>query len=98
MTYTETDCTFEFNGQTFEAGGAVVTPERIVAYLDGGCLLTDWHGKVIGSYRVTSSWATPRSYVSSRQYQIEAVVDGVTYTGRSAGVGMIVKGKRKATR
>lgn len=30
-------------------------------------------------------------------YQIEATVDGITYTGRGAGVGMIYKGKRKAS-
>jgi len=85
----------------------VVTPDRIVAYLgpDTGVpgaptirglregILTDWHGTELGTYRITRTWRTPRSYVSSTMHQVYATVDGVTYTGRSAGVGMIFKGK-----
>jgi len=97
MTYVETSCTIELAGQTFEAGGAVVTPDAIVAYLGPARVLTDWHAQRIGTYRIVSSWTTPRSTVSERMHQVEAVVDGVTYTGRSAGLGMIFKGKRKST-
>jgi hypothetical protein len=94
--YIEKDCTFEHEGRTFEAGGAVVTPDRIIAYLGKDGVLTDWHGNKIGTYRVTSTWRTPASYVSSTMHQVYATVDGVTYTGRSAGVGMSFKGRRVA--
>lgn len=83
---------------TFVAAGAVVTPDRIVAYPAENGLLCDWHGNVIGTYRIVATWKTPRSYVSSTMHQIEARVNGVTYTGRGAGVGMSFTGKRKATR
>jgi len=36
-------------------------------------------------------------YISDRMFQVEAIVNGVTYTGRSAGVGMSYRGKRKKT-
>jgi hypothetical protein len=91
-------------------GGAVVTSETIVAYVGkviggrdfNGRLgsepayreLTDWHGNKIGTIHLASSWATPRSYVSSRMYQAYATVNGVQYTGRTAGEGMVFKGKR----
>lgn len=69
---------------------------EIVAYLGMDGVLTDWHGNAIGTYKIVSSWPTPRSFVSSRQFQVETRVDGITYTGRSAGVGMAYRGKRKA--
>lgn len=84
--------TFEHDGRKFEAGGAVVTPEKIIAYLGKGGVLTDWRGNQIGTYRITSSWKTPRSFVSSSMNQVSARVSGRNYTGRSAGVGMIFKG------
>lgn len=94
MDYIEQDCTFK----GFEAGGAVVTPDYIVAYPKADGVLGDWHGNPIGTWRTVASWPTPRSYVASRMLQIEATVDGVVYTGRGAGVSMIYKGKRKAKR
>ena len=110
MAYVETDCVVTHEGRTYEAGGAVVTPSHVIGYVgkdrrDGmGCDrshgssrdLTDWHGNVIGTIRLTSSWRTPRSFVSSRMYQGYATVDGVTYTGRTCGEGMIFNGKRVA--
>lgn len=95
-TYIERDCTFTHEGRTFEAGGAVVTPDSIVAYPGRDGVLTDWHGAILGTWRATSSWRTPHSFVSSRMYQIEANVRGVVYTGRGCGVGMVFRGKRKA--
>jgi hypothetical protein len=95
----------------FEAGGAVVTPDLCVGYLKNpeteltdrvlervGArgVLTDWHGKSLGTYKIVSVWRTPQSTVSSVMCQVEAEVDGVLYTGRSAGYGMVFKGKRKA--
>ena len=106
MTYVETDCTFEHEGRSFESGGAVITPDYVIGYVGdvleefpiGAKLraLTNWHGLQIGTIRLTSSWRTPRSYVSSHYYQAYAKVDGVTYTGRTAGKGMIFKGRRAA--
>lgn len=55
--------------------------------------LNDWNGNKIGTARIVSSWATPKSYVSSRMYQIEATIDGVRYTGRGAGSGMVWGGR-----
>ena len=102
MEYIERNCIIEHQGHKFEAGGAVVTPDYIVAYIgsrgdDGKRQLTDWHGKVIGTCRITSTWRTPRSFVSSTMSQVYAVVDGVTYTGRSAGEVMIFKGRKVRT-
>ncbi len=107
MTMVETDCTFTYEGRKFTCGGAVVTPDRIVAYPgkpDRGLFtstpggpLNDWHGREIGRYRIVSSWRV-NSYVGSHMNQIEATVDGVTYTGRGFGEGMIYQGKRKRTR
>ena len=109
--YIETNCTFEHGGRTFEAGGAYVTPDRVIAYpgrdetsrIDprGEATsgpLKDWHGNKIGTWKAVLSWPTPRSYMASRMFQIEAVVNGITYTGRGCGEGMIYKGKRKAGR
>ncbi len=95
MNYVESDCVFTFQDREFESGGAFVSPAYIVAYLGKDNNLLDWHGAKLGTYRTTASWRTPNSYVSSRYYQVEASVDGVVYTGRSAGEGMIYKGKAK---
>jgi len=93
--YAETDCTVTHEGRTFEAGGAVVMPDHIVAYPEKDGVLCDWHGNAIGTWRATATWRTPRSWLSSAMSQIEATVDGITYTGRGAGVGMIYKGRVK---
>lgn len=101
--YVETNCTIDHNGRAFEAGGAVVTPFRAVGYVKAanerpGCVveITDWHGRTIGHGVITAVWHTPRSYVSSHMMQIRAVIDGVAYTGRSCGNGMIWSGRRAA--
>ncbi len=96
--YIERDCVVKHEGREFEARGAVVTPAVIVAYPAAGGILQDWHGQAIGTWRAVSIWKTPRSYLSATMSQIEAIVDGITYTGRGAGVGMIYKGKAKAKR
>jgi hypothetical protein len=74
---------------------AVEQPNEIAAYLGKDGQLTDWQGKPIGTYRITSTWKTPRSYVSSTYSQVEAIVNGTKYTGRSAGLNMLYRGKRK---
>jgi hypothetical protein len=93
--YVETDCTITFQGQEFTAGGAIVTDNEIIAYIGANRALTDWHGNPLGTYKAVSCWETPTSYISHWMYQIEAIVNGVVYTGRSAGMGMVFRGKIK---
>ena len=109
MEYVETNCVIEHEGRKFEFGGAIVTPERIVAYVGpiiGGRgfegrlgseppyrELRDWHGAKLGTIRLTKSWRV-RSYVGSRMYQAYATVDGVLYTGRTFGEGMSFTGRK----
>lgn len=98
--YVESGCVFEHKGRQFELGGAIITDEWIVGYVGKfdpatqSRSLTDWHGKILGACRIVATWKTPRSYISSTMHQIEATVNGVRYTGRSAGTGMIYRGKR----
>ena len=95
--------TFELSGRTVESGGAVVTPARAVGYVKAanerpGCSveITDWHGRMLGLGVITAVWRTPRSYVSSHMMQVRAVIEGVAYTGRSCGNGMVWSGRRAA--
>ena len=100
MQYVEQNCTIKHEGREFAAGGAVVTPDFIIGYVGkpvpGAARrdLTDWHGNKIGTCYISSTWKTPHSYVSDVMHQIYARVDGVDYTGRGAGEGMIFKGRR----
>lgn len=48
---------------------------------------------VIGNIVFTSCWSTPGSWISSKMYQATARVDGVFYTGRTRGFGMVFHGK-----
>ncbi len=108
--FIETNCCIEHNGVKFCSGGAVVTETHIVGYIgkligDGmGCdrygstsrrYLTDWHGNNIGTCAFSSTWRI-NSYMSNVMHQVYAVVNGVTYTGRSMGEGMLFRGKRTA--
>jgi len=95
-TWVEKDCVIEHNGRRFEAGGACLSDNQTIGYLGKNGILTDWHGNQIGTYRISATWNTPSSYVSSTMHQVEAIVNGVVYAGRSAGVGMLYRGKRKA--
>ncbi len=110
--YVETDCTVSHNGASFEASGATIAPDYAIGYLADSPLyaehpnwygtpkhvLTTWHGEWLGNASIVASWRTPRSAYSDRMYQVEVIIDGRTYTGRSNGVGMVWKGKPKATR
>lgn len=75
--------------------------QKVTGYLKGSenvggsGIITDWDGKKIGTYKVTARWKTPRSYVSDIMLQVEAKIDGHVYTGRSAGKGMLFRGKLK---
>jgi len=94
MEYVEKDCTIQHEGRSFESGGAIVTPDFIVAYPGKRNILQDWHGKEIGTWHATASWPV-RSWVGTTMYQIRATVDGIVYTGRGFGEGCIYRGKVK---
>lgn len=94
--FVETDCTVIVDGKSFAANGASLVDGRLTAYLDVGGALNDWKGNRLGDYKIVRTWNTPKSYVSDTMHQVVAKVDGVFYTGRSAGVQMIFNGKRKA--
>ncbi len=101
MDYIEKGCIYKHQGESYENGGAVVNEQHATAYLKVDRehvhslgVVTDWHGRTLGSARITARW--PRySFVSSHMHQVEAKIDGITYTGRCAGSGMIWQGKRK---
>lgn len=93
--YIESNCVFEHEGRAFEAGGAVATDNYIIAYPGDDGILNDWHGRPLGRWWIVSSWPV-QSFTGSTMHQIEARVNGVTYTGRGFGKGVIYKGKRKA--
>lgn len=93
--YVEENCTYTFEGKEFTSGGSYIDDNVIVAYLGENGELHNWHGEHIGSYKATAVWRTPNSYISNVMYQIHATLnDGRMYTGRSAGRGMIFRGKR----
>lgn len=75
-------------GKEYAAGGGFVTAERATVYLGENGQITLWSGKPVGTYKITKTWRTPRSFVSSMS-QVYAWIDGRQYTGRSAGVGMV---------
>jgi hypothetical protein len=99
--YIEQDCTIHHEGRTYESGGAVITDDYAVGYLklhqDRGRrgIVTTWHGQELGPARVTASWPILHTGLSDRMHQVEATINGITYTGRSQGDGMIWRGKRK---
>ena len=110
-TYIETDCTITHEGRTFDASGAVVTPEAAIAYVgalvnvnphgtsmritNGTRALNDWHGNQIGTCYISRSWRV-FSYLGSHMNQIYARINGVDYTGRGFGEGMSVRLRRCA--
>lgn len=107
--YVERNCVITFDGQAFESGGAIVSPDRITAYLHANPflpkhseyrepprgLVTNWAGDRLGWYRITSSWPSPNSFVNTRRFAVRITLDnGAEYYGRSFGHGCIVFGKR----
>lgn len=58
-------------------------------------VMKDAHGKILGRAVIVKRWPTPGSYLSSHMHQIEVTTaDGVKYTGRGAGHGMLWNGRR----
>lgn len=54
--------------------------------------VTNFKGDVVLSQRVIirAKWKTPKSFVSSEYYQVKVLIDGIWYTGRTAGENMSV--------
>lgn len=67
----------------------------IMEHVGATGVMKDAHGNVLGNARIVGKWATPRSYVSSHQFQIEVETPDGTYTGRGAGHGMLWNGRLK---
>lgn len=94
--FIERDCTFTHEGRAYESGGSAYDGTHAIAYMTGDMKrVTTWRGADLGPARVVSSWAMPRSWVNSRQYQVEATIAGVLYTGRTMGGSMVWRGKVK---
>jgi hypothetical protein len=97
MPFDEGEVGFEFQGKTYVAHGAQVDERHCIGYLGDNDALLACGGSVLGRYRITATWHMPRTcWISSRQHQVTATVEGRTYTGRSFGKGMIFKGHRVA--
>lgn len=89
--------TFTHEGKDFTFCGAMIQGDRAIGYLktvDGRLTLATWEGEFMGNARIVATWKTPRNY-ESEMHQVEVVIQGRTYTGRSAGEGMIWTGKAK---
>jgi hypothetical protein len=73
-----------------------VSPDYLIGYIGKDGAVTSWRGEPIGRYRVVSTWPI-RSFLSDTMSQVQITTpDGTVYTGRTLGLGMIVKAKRKA--
>ena len=98
LPYIEKDCTFNHEGHTYTSGGALVTPERIVAYPAKDGVLRNWHGHQIGTYRIVNKQRAiffgRRSWQGSHYYYMRARVGDVMYSLRGFGEGMVATGKR----
>ena len=97
MTYIEQDCTIEHEGRKFTSGGAVVSDAYLIAYPAANGVLTDWHGKQIGTWRTVSSrraiFFGYQSWQGNTYYFMRATVGGKQYSLRGFGVGMLAKGR-----
>lgn len=89
--------TITLKGRTFTNCGAHVDPERATGYLSSDMRsITSWSGKRMGDARVVSSWPMPfNCHTTNRMHQVEADIDGQTYTGRCAGGNMLWRGRIK---
>lgn len=95
--FIEDVCTITHQGKLVIAGGAVVTDKYLIAYPDAKGVLKDWHGNQIGTYRVISSrpaiFFGRQSWIGSTYYYMRATVNGIQYSLRGFGEGMVAQGK-----
>jgi hypothetical protein len=74
-----------------------MTTDCLIAYISDDCAtVTDWQGKDIGTCRLHTGWYV-KSYIGSRMYQADALIDGKLYTGRTFGAGMSIKLRARRT-
>ena len=63
-------------------------PGRFSAYVGKGGTITTFTGDVLGTATPTSTWKTPRSFVSQTMTQYRVTMAGRAYTGRCGGEGL----------
>ena len=78
----------------FHAGVGSLTPLEAIDDIGARGELRAWSGEVLGMCRVVGRWPV-RSHWASHMLQVEATIDGRTYTGRGFGNGMLWRGKVK---
>ena len=81
--------TLTFQGRSFTSGGAVVTPDHIVAYTGKDGKLIDFEGHVLGTYRVTSTWKQCTRWNWTRMTAVAAYVNGRQWYGRQGDMDLI---------
>ncbi len=85
----------ERDGVLHSALGSFVSKLQAIGYLSSDLKSIDtWDGKHLGTAHVICRWHT-RSWISKYMYQVEAVICGRRYTGRTMGAGMLWRGKLK---
>lgn len=94
--WVETDCKFEFQGNSFESGGAVLSHTRCSVYLAAtGTDVLSFHGDKLGTFRVITKTRTPNSWVSSHRYYVAiSLSNGYDYHARCHGPGFIAHARR----
>jgi hypothetical protein len=101
-TFTDKGATVEVGtiiheGREFSNLSSVIDEARgIISCYPKGATATNWNGQVINGLRltVTSSWRTPRSFMSDRMFAYSATYKGTRYHGRGAGDGMLLNLRR----
>ena len=87
-------------GREFTSGGGFVSPTHLFMYLGRdkrgvhGLCVTDWHGNVISLDVVVIGKQRVRSWRTDCWLYIRVVINGVTYSGISGGVGMYIRARR----
>jgi hypothetical protein len=82
--FVETDCTFTFEGRTFESGGSWLIPDKnghlvglLYAYEGEGCVGT-WHGDKKYPARFGRTW---KSNMGDTRQHVVAKIEGRTFSG-----------------
>ena len=100
--YSEGQCTVEYEGREFSSNGAEVTDNYLLAYgkfkkeiLGEKGEITNWKGDKLGDAWIVGKWRTPNGFISSYQYQYDVLINGIWFTARGLGSGMLCRGRRK---